>query len=325
MSPIIAKDEEKQVEEIDIPGSPIAAMEYDEDGKLIHYWTSEMSKEDILLVESLGRHRFENAYVAFPNPFELGDYVTDTRTLNIGRVDVSKENWNRYVEHALRENAIDDYSDASILIKHDYRNLPHSHICPIYLERVKLEREFDPIICYGHDQGDSFWIRPVKITGEGQIYYDEVEELEGEFSVPAKYVYGIVLEIFKRYLDMELSYNKRRIRFDYDLNGRSVVGFGIDMVHNFYDSEHIKMMAVNLTAVSLYICDRSFDSKAMDISEAVLNEICKFDCYIVDLDEQAQQEKKWQCAGFLRELSEYLLELIYFGKEKDAIISIMAP
>lgn len=37
----------------------------------------------------------------------------------------------------------------------------------------------------------------------------EVEELNPEISVPAEHVDGIVYEIFKRYLDMELTYNKR--------------------------------------------------------------------------------------------------------------------
>ena len=46
VSPILVKDEDKQIEELDVPGSPVAALEYDADGKLIDYWSYEVSKED---------------------------------------------------------------------------------------------------------------------------------------------------------------------------------------------------------------------------------------------------------------------------------------
>lgn len=134
VSPILAKDLDKQIEEIDIPGSPVAALEYDDKGMLIDYWSYEVSKEDKLLIDSLGRHRFENAYVVLPNPFEIGEFVKIIGTEIIGRVDVSQEDWKKYVEKALSENAIEDYSDASIVIRYD--ELDHDHVSPIYLEKV---------------------------------------------------------------------------------------------------------------------------------------------------------------------------------------------
>ena len=134
VSPILAKDLDKQIEEIDIPGSPVAALEYDDKGMLIDYWSYEVSKEDKLLIDSLGRHRFENAYVVIPNPFEIGEFVKIIGTEIIGRVDVSQEDWEKYVEKALSENAIEDYSDASIVIRYD--ELDHDHVSPIYLEKV---------------------------------------------------------------------------------------------------------------------------------------------------------------------------------------------
>lgn len=41
--------------------------------------------------------------------------------------------------------------------------------------------------------------------------------------------------------------------------------------------------------------------------------------------EADQFEKKWEYAGFLRDLADHLMGLIDYGKDKDAIISIMAP
>lgn len=138
-------------EELDVPGSPVAALEYDADGKLIDYWSYEVSKEDKLLVDSLGRHRFENAYVVLPNPFELGEYVRFIGTTEIGRVDVSQEDWARYVKKAQEPNAIDDYSDASITIRYNYDKWAHNHLSPLYLERVNIDTDYTiPMVLSGH-------------------------------------------------------------------------------------------------------------------------------------------------------------------------------
>lgn len=326
VSPILVKEIDKQIEELDIPGSPVAALEYDADGKLIDYWSYEVSKEDKHLVDSLGRHRFENAYVVLPNPFELGEYVRFIGTTEIGRVDVSQEDWARYVKKAQEPDAIDDYSDASITIRYNYDKWAHNHLSPLYLERVNIDTDYTiPMVLSGHDSGNSYWIRPVKVQDEGHIYLSEVEELNPEISVPAEHVDGIVYEIFKRHLDMELTYNKRRVRFDYDPNGKKVIGFGIDMVHNFYDAEHIEKLSYNLIAVSLYLCDRSYVPEKADISAAVVKEIDKFDSKIVELNEKDRFERKWEYAEFLRDLADRVMGLINYGKDKDAIISIMAP
>lgn len=138
VSPILAKTEDKQIEEIDILGSPVATMEYDVNGNLLNYWTCEVPKDDKRHVEALGCRRFENAYVVFPNPFEIGEYVKIVGTNIIGRVDVSQNHWLQYVKKALEDDAIDDYSDASITIRYDSDKLDHDHICPIYLERVVM-------------------------------------------------------------------------------------------------------------------------------------------------------------------------------------------
>lgn len=326
VSPLLAKDEGQQLEEFDIPGSPVAALKYDVAGKLMDYWSYEVSKEDKLLVDPLGRHRFENAYVVLPNPFELGEYVRLIGTTEVGRVDVSQENWARYVKKALQRDAIDDYSDASITVRYNYDKWAHMHLSPLYLERVDIDKSYIPmVVMSGHDSGNAYWIRPVKVQDEGYIYLGEVEELNPEISVPAEHVKGIVFEIFKRYLDMELPYNKRRVRFDYDSNGKCVVGFGIDMIHNFYDVEHIEKMASNLIAVSLYIFDRNYTPEQVDISEHVVKEINKFDSIIAELNEVDQFERKWEYAEFLRDLADRIMRLISYGKDKDAIISIMAP
>ena len=68
------------------------------------------------------------------------------------------------------------------------------------LERVNIDTSYTiPMVLSGHDSGNSYWIRPVKVQDEGHIYLSEVEELNPEISVPAEHVNGIVFEIFKKY------------------------------------------------------------------------------------------------------------------------------
>lgn len=123
---------------------------------------------------------------------------------------MSQEDWAGYVKNAQASNAIDDYSDASITIRYNYDKYAHNHLSPLYLERVNIDSDHTiPMVLSGHDSGNAYWIRPVKVQDEGYIYLGEVEELNPEISVPAEHVNGIVFEIFRRYLDMELTYNKR--------------------------------------------------------------------------------------------------------------------
>lgn len=145
LSPILTEDVDKQIEELDIPGSPVASVTYDEKGVLNDFWSYEGSKEDTLLVDSLGRHRFENAYVVLPNPFELGEYVRLVGDTMIGQVDVSQEEWIRNVNRALEPDAIDDYFDASITVRYNGK-WAHSHLNPLYLERVTFDTDYNGAI-----------------------------------------------------------------------------------------------------------------------------------------------------------------------------------
>lgn len=97
------------------------------------------SVEYSVLVESLGRHRFENAYVVLPNPFGLGEYVRLIGTTEIGCVEVSQEDWARCVNKAIQPDAVEDYSDASIIVRFNHDKWAHNHLSPLYLERVDID------------------------------------------------------------------------------------------------------------------------------------------------------------------------------------------
>lgn len=136
-SPLIEPDVEKQIEEIPYEGGSVAAIEYNKEGMITYYWSCEISKEEAIKVETLSRERFENAYVVYPNPYEIGESVRVLGTDKIGRVGISQEDWEWNLNKALMDNAIEDYSDASIMILYDDKGYDHGHISPIFLERVK--------------------------------------------------------------------------------------------------------------------------------------------------------------------------------------------
>lgn len=57
----------------------------------------------------------------------------------------------------------------------------------------------------------------------------------------------------------------------------------------------------------------------------ILVKLRNFDSKIAELNEKDRFERKWGYAEFLRDLADRVMGLINYGKDKDAIISIMAP
>ncbi|MCR5103559.1 MAG: hypothetical protein K6B68_03780 [Eubacterium sp.] len=117
-----------------IPGSPVAGVRFNERGVLTDYYTYEFSDEEVARIEGRSMKRFENKYIVIPNPFEKGDRVKLVGdNSKVGIVDVSQEDWKRYVDKAIKPGAVEDYVDASITVR--YQDT-HDHINPIYLEKV---------------------------------------------------------------------------------------------------------------------------------------------------------------------------------------------
>jgi hypothetical protein len=80
---------------------------------------------------------FQNAYVVIPNPYEKGDLVRIIGTDKIGKVNVSQEDWDKYVKKALSPESKEDWVDASITVIYSDDGHDHDHINPIFLEKVK--------------------------------------------------------------------------------------------------------------------------------------------------------------------------------------------
>lgn len=145
-SPLLEGDDERQMEEFDTGGICIARCDYSEAGELMSLWSCELPKEQDLKVNALGKGRFENRYVAFPNPFEKHDRV---RILESGKrngmlawVGETQNDWREKNNRACSEHGTEDYWDASLMVKYWNKRKyewEHDHINPILLEKDNKE------------------------------------------------------------------------------------------------------------------------------------------------------------------------------------------
>lgn len=143
-SPIIEPDVAKQVTEEDFEGCPVSRLTFDAGGRLMMFYSHEVSIEEQTKVGSLGNHRFENTFVVFPNPFMEDEYVhvigEPEGCKSEGWICTSKRLWDRLVEKATSPGAIEDWSDANLVIRYwddQNRYWDHRHVNPIYLERME--------------------------------------------------------------------------------------------------------------------------------------------------------------------------------------------
>ena len=238
-SPLVESDVSRQIEEEDFLGAPVASVSFTEKGYISDYWSSELTKEDEIRVNTLSRERFENAYVVIPNPFEKGDRVQLIGTDLIGTVAVSQEDWKKYVGKALAPNAVEDWVDASITVRYPWDEWSHDHINPMFLSKVKElcnSFENDHYVISGHDSGAAYWIRPVKIRTSitDKLCDRDVTELAGEISIEEKFFESVLKKIFTEYLNMNLMCNKLRYTYEFSDEGRFVNGFETCLHYNFF-------------------------------------------------------------------------------------------
>lgn len=142
LSPLLETDEERQMEEYDTCGVGIATCWYNKDGELMSLWSCELPKEQDQRVNALGKDRFENRFVVFPNPFEKDEKVRIIKPGNryglSAWIRESQKTWEERIKRACSEDGIEDYSDASLMVEYwdeSNRRWAHDHINPIYLER----------------------------------------------------------------------------------------------------------------------------------------------------------------------------------------------
>ena len=118
---------------------------YNKDGGLTFFWDNEIERDDkenqSLIFDN---HRFENAFIAVPNPFELGDFVRRTGGGESGIVAASRKENDERVKKALSgEWGAVDFFDSGITVDFlDKKgNFGHAHISPAFLEKFKPQKD----------------------------------------------------------------------------------------------------------------------------------------------------------------------------------------
>lgn len=125
------------VQQAPCPGAPVAVCRYDATGALCTYRTCEMPPEDTARVEDWGARRFEDRFVALPNPFQRGDLVHLAEEPDTwGVVETSREEWARTVDAAQNGSQVMDFCDGALQVEFltEEGTFTQEHIAPIALE-----------------------------------------------------------------------------------------------------------------------------------------------------------------------------------------------
>lgn len=136
-------EEELLIEELEC--GEYGGFMFNKNGELTYFWSGEIErgfKESTGL--SYDGSRFENAFIAVPNPFELGDIVRCIGGDESGIVNTSrKENDERIKKTLSGEWGAVDFFDSGITVDFLNKNgyFGHNHISPAFLEKYEPKED----------------------------------------------------------------------------------------------------------------------------------------------------------------------------------------
>ena len=253
-STILEPDESKQIEEEDYYCA-VSEGKYDKNGQILSYWSSEMPKERMIKVETLSNKRFENKFVVFPKVFETNDKVRCVgRDLDdekfIGWVNRGFWDYDEFIKKATAENAIEDYSDAALSVDYwaeDCLTWDHSHILPIYLEKVREELcnsfDEDHQVIIGHDFGGAVWLQAVEMSISEKILPENIKEVGKEISIDIGFFDRVLKSVFIETFDADMVENKNRYTYAFSEEGRYLNCFEENILeYNFFTYEQMEMI-----------------------------------------------------------------------------------
>ncbi|MCM1166626.1 MAG: hypothetical protein NC299_14685 [Lachnospiraceae bacterium] len=123
------------IDKYTVNGERLGGARFSADGQLIDVWDADVHFPN----------EFTNRFIPFKNPFERGDIVRDTSGC-ICVVETSQSEWNDFLKRAENSKSY-DFIDASLVVESlsecDY-GFMHSHIPPIYLEKLPLNEKGVP-------------------------------------------------------------------------------------------------------------------------------------------------------------------------------------
>lgn len=114
----------------------VGGVRFNAKNEIIEVWGSGVEHPD----------KFTNSFVPFANPFERGDIVRCCGSGRIGVVETSQSEWRDYLKRA-ESNKAYDYMDSALIVQFLEENdlgFIHSHIQPIYLEKLPLNKNGVP-------------------------------------------------------------------------------------------------------------------------------------------------------------------------------------
>lgn len=106
--------------------------------------------------------------------------------------------------------------------------------------------KFQIEIIEGHDPSSCFWFRPVILKETGKILWNEVVELEDEFSIEEDDVDCFLSYFLYKYFDKELTYNRRRYEYDTGY----ISDFEWYLTHNFYTYDKLKELLKEIDEIA---------------------------------------------------------------------------
>lgn len=182
--------------------------------------------------------------------------------------------------------------------------------------------EFQIEIIEGHDPSSYFWFQPVILKESGKILWDEVIELEEEFSIEEGDIECFLSYFLFKYFDRELSYNKRR--FEHGVG--YVSGFEWNLTHNFYTYDGLMKMTKEIDEVAALL--------ELDYNNPCLDDIKKnysiyymcnqSDADYINRDDSAIQNHISVVIDFYHCFTKRIIKMMENNKN-TTVLSIMGP
>lgn len=119
-------------------------------------------------------------------------------------------------------------------------------------------------IIEGHDPSSYFWFRPVILKGTGKILWNEIVELEEEFSIEEDDVDCYLSYFLYKYFDENLTYNKRR----YEYGMGYINDFEWYLTHNFYTYDSLSEMVKEIEETAKLLETDYFNPRLDEIKES---------------------------------------------------------
>ncbi len=177
-------------------------------------------------------------------------------------------------------------------------------------------------IIEGHDPSSYFWFRPVIIKESGKILWNEVVELDEEFSIEEGDIKCFLSYFLYKYFDKNLTYNKRR--YEYYLG--YISEFEWYLTHNFYTYNVLTKIVKEIDEVASLLESDYNNTRLDDIKK---NYSIFYMCYPGDIDyinrdDTAIQKHISVVIDFYHRFTKRITKMMENNKN-TTVISIMGP